>query len=329
MNRAASASMDTDRATRKEQDDPADRLSPRVLAPLGDVESYLADLLGHLDAPDNLREAVGYALLGGGKRLRPLLCIHCARAVGGTTEDALPAAAAVEMIHAFSLIHDDLPALDNDDLRRGRPTLHVRFGEAMAVLAGDALMSLAFQLLADRIEEPRLVGELVGELARGTTNMIAGQVLDTLGGFPETVAEEHRPRLVHENKTGALFRAACRMGALAGVAGRQRRAQPAPNHLDQIDAVTALGEALGLMFQIVDDLIDVEQSAEHTGKRVAKDEHAGKITYPAVLGVDGSRAEIDRLRAASLDALDRLAAFPDARTHELAELCEYLALRTR
>jgi len=298
-------------------------VSPAVTAPAALVEAYMRDYVRALDLPENLRGAIEYALLLGGKRLRPILAVHSCTCLGGNADHALPAAGAVEMIHAFSLVHDDLPALDDDDLRRGRPTAHVQFGEAMAVLAGDGLMSLAFQLLAERCPSGALAGVLSRELATGTTAMIAGQVLDTLGGFPERTGDAERLRLVHSQKTGALITRACRMGALSAFpldeSGRPRIDTSA------LEAITIYAEAIGLMFQIVDDLLDVEQSPEHTGKRTAKDHEAGKLTYPGVLGVEESRRQIERLR---LTARNAVAPF-GPRAEPLIELCDYMAVRTR
>lgn len=298
-------------------------VSTAVTAPAALVEAYMRDYLRALDLPENLRAAIEYALLLGGKRLRPILAVHSCACLGGEPAHAFPAAGAVEMIHAFSLVHDDLPALDNDDLRRGRPTAHVQFGEAMAVLAGDGLMSLAFQLLAERCPSGALAGILARELATGTTAMIAGQVLDTLGGFPDRASDRERLRLVHSQKTGALITRACRMGAMCAFpldeAGRPRLDTGA------LDAITVYAEAIGLMFQIVDDLLDVEQSPEHTGKRTAKDENAGKLTYPGVLGVEESRRQIERLRLSARNALARFG----SRAEPLVELCDYMAVRTR
>ncbi|CAN0597575.1 unnamed protein product, partial [Laminaria digitata] len=163
--------------------------------------------------PSNLSDALHYSVLGGGKRLRPALAWYSSIACGGNGEDALNAGTAVELIHAFSLIHDDLPALDNDDLRRGRPTLHIHAGEAMAILAGDALLSIAYEAA---LNHPRaeLATRLSTELAQGTRAMIAGQVYDTLGGLPEAASDLEAVELVHRNKTGALLRASCRMGAI-------------------------------------------------------------------------------------------------------------------
>ncbi len=254
-----------------------------LLAPIPAIDRFMLDYVRGLTMPANLRDAIEYALLGGGKRLRPILAWHSAVALGGTGEAALPAAAAVEFIHAFSLVHDDLPGLDNDDLRRGRPTLHKHATEAMAILAGDAMLNLAFQVLVDKVTDARIAARLVAELASGTGGMIAGQVYDTLGGFEPGLAPPQKLAAVHVNKTGALIRASCRMGALCAGADDAALAR-----------ITAFGDAIGLMFQIVDDIIDVTQPAEHVGKKTNKDQDAGKLTYPGVLGLEASRQEVQR-----------------------------------
>ncbi len=285
-----------------------------VIAPTAQVDAHMGAFVDGLPIPGNLADAVRYALLGGGKRLRPLLAWHCCEAVGGAGEQSLPSGAAVEFIHAFSLVHDDLPGLDNDDLRRGRPTLHKAAGEAMAILAGDAMLTMAFQTLLEQTPDPKVAARLCAELAQGTTGMIAGQVYDTLGGFAPGLSDRDRLTLVHRNKTGALIRAACRMGALAGGASDEALA-----------AITTYGEDIGLMFQIVDDLIDVTQSAEHAGKRTNKDQDAGKLTYPGVLGIEASRAEVARSLA---EAHGSLLGF-GVRAGALRDLAEYLAVRTK
>jgi geranylgeranyl diphosphate synthase type II len=286
--------------------------------PLPIIERYMGEFVDSLGMPANLSAAVRYALLGPGKRLRPLLVAHSCAAVGGSLEACLPAATAVEMIHSFSLVHDDLPALDNDDLRRGRPTVHVAHGEAMAILAGDGLMSLAFQVLAERCDDIGLAGTLTGELARGTTHMIEGQVLDTLGGVGAEVSPAKAVEIIHKNKTGALIRASCRMGAISGLWKRGVNTA-------ELGAITRYAESIGLMFQIVDDLMDVEQSADHTGKRTNKDVDAGKLTYPSTHGVEASRREIQRLAEVALTAIGPLGANAAA----LRETCQYLSTRTR
>lgn len=279
-----------------------------------EIELYLSRRLDDADLPENLAGAVRYAVLGGGKRLRPGLVLMCCEAIGGTREQALPAAAAIELIHAFSLVHDDLPAMDDDDLRRGRPTLHVHAGEAMAILAGDVMVSLAFEFIAGaELDADRRI-RLTAELARATTGMINGQVLDTLGGFSEGLSDTDRLHLIHRHKTGALIRASCRMGAICAKA-------PTSN----LNAITHYGEAMGLMFQIVDDLLDVTQSTEHIGKAAGKDHAAGKLTFPGLLGIAGSRKEVVRLQKEAHESLAQIG--PAAQP--LRDLCDLMAVRTK
>ncbi len=294
---------------------------PALYEPLPRIESHLAEFSRSLGLPGALRDAVEYALLGGGKRIRPLIAWHASVACGGTGSDALPAAAAVELIHAFSLVHDDLPALDNDDLRRGKPTLHRHAGEATAILAGDAMMAMAFTALASLPGDGSLPASLTRELASGTMAMIEGQVYDTLGGLDEASPPVERVRTIHASKTGALILAAARMGALCAL--RADTTTPAARRA--LDSISAYGRAVGLMFQIVDDLLDVEQTSEHAGKRTGKDQRAGKATYPSVLGVEGSRAELSRLRAEALASIEVLG--PPAAG--LIDLCRELSERTK
>jgi len=289
--------------------------APRVLADVAaEIEDDLRRRLAESNLPPNLREAVEYAVLGGGKRLRPGLVVLCCQAVGGERTDALAPAAAIELIHTFSLVHDDLPAMDDDDLRRGRPTLHVHAGEAMAILAGDAMVSLAFQFISHSDLDAAKRSMLVDELAQATTGMIAGQVYDTLGGFPPGMTDAARLHLIHLNKTGALLRAACRMGGICGGASSE-----------QLQALTRYGESMGLMFQIVDDLLDVTQSAEHIGKATGKDVSAGKLTFPGLLGIPGSRREITRMQAAAHEAVSAFG----AAAQPLRILCDIMAIRTK
>jgi geranylgeranyl diphosphate synthase type II len=219
-------------------------------------------------------------------------------AAGGRDEAALPAAAAVEMVHTYSLIHDDLPAMDDDDLRRGRPTCHKQFGEALAILAGDALLTLAFQVLAENYP-PATAAAACRELARGSgaAGMVGGQV--------EDLAWEHRPsgaladlERVHANKTGALFRVCLRLGAV--VAQGERPGGPDPATIEALDG---FGRGFGLAFQITDDLLDVEGDAGHAGKRVGKDAGRGKLTYPGLLGPAESRARAAAVCRQAADAL--------------------------
>jgi len=274
------------------------------------MEAYARDRT----LPRSLREAIMYSLMAGGKRLRPVLVVRSCEAVEGTEAGAMPAAAAVEMIHTFSLIHDDLPAMDDDAMRRGRPTLHVQTNEAMAILAGDALSSLAFEVLVTRIDDPTRAAALVRELTVGCNNMIAGQVYDTLPEDDDAPTDLQRLEQTHRNKTGALLRASCRMGAICG------GADP-----DQLEAVSAYGEAIGLMFQVVDDLLDVTQSSEQLGKTAGKDVAQGKLTYPSLLGIEQTKKVVERLRGQALDALRPLGPAADP----LRQLCDYMAVRTK
>ncbi|MFP4145225.1 MAG: polyprenyl synthetase family protein [Phycisphaeraceae bacterium] len=282
--------------------------------PVGRVEAFLDRFLADRPLPDNLREAIRYALLGGGKRLRPILVLHACRAVGGEFEHALPPAAAIEMIHAFSLVHDDLPAMDDDDLRRGRPTLHRHTSEAMAILAGDAMTSLAFELILTRVADRELTCRCTAELTTATSDMIAGQVYDTLPDFDEAMPPLDRLKTIHRHKTGALLRAACRMGGICGGASES-----------QLGALTRYAEAIGLMFQVVDDLLDVTQTTEQLGKAAGKDADKGKLTYPGLLGIDASRAEVERLKGEADAALEELGEF----ARPLRELCHYMAVREK
>jgi geranylgeranyl diphosphate synthase type II len=245
------------------------------------VDDYLKRVLArHADAPPRLIESITYSMTAGGKRLRPALVLECCRACGGdpTGASALAAAGAIELIHTFSLVHDDLPAMDDDDLRRGRPTNHIVFGEAMAILAGDAMVMLSFETLAtdaDAALLPSLVRELAG--AAGAAGMIGGQVLD-IAGENESLSLPQLQR-VHRMKTGALLSCACRMGAIAARADAKTLAE-----------VTRYGQHLGLAFQIVDDLLDVTSTPQQLGKHTRKDAGSGKNTYPGLLGIEASRA---------------------------------------
>jgi len=297
--------------------DGADAARDALRRPAQDVEAYLADYLQQRPLPANLREALNYAALGPGKRLRPVLVVRSCEAVGGDAQAALPPAAAIEMIHSFSLVHDDLPAMDDDDLRRGRPTLHKHAGEAMAILGGDALLSMALELIAARCEDAPLAAALTRELTTATTDMIAGQVYDTLPHADETSAplsDLDRLQRTHQHKTGALLKCACRMGGRCGGADDA-----------QLDALTHYAAAIGLMFQVVDDLLDVTQSSEAMGKATHKDAEQGKLTYPGLLGVEGSREEIQRLRSEAHAALESLG----DPAQPLRDLCDYMAVRDR
>jgi geranylgeranyl diphosphate synthase type II len=256
-------------------------------------------------APAIIHKAMRYSLFAGGKRIRPILCVAAATCVAGDEPaGTLQVASSLEMIHTYSLIHDDLPALDNDDLRRGRPTSHKMFGEAMAILAGDALLTFAFDVLG-RCGNARLVAELAS--ASGTPGgMLAGQVDDIQGeGQPPTAELLER---IHRAKTGALLRVSLRLGAIYAGADESTLA-----------ALTEYGEHIGLAFQIVDDILDCTQTSEQLGKTAGKDAAQGKITFPAVYGLDKSREMAEAERVAAHAALQRFGARA-RRLNELADL---------
>jgi geranylgeranyl diphosphate synthase type II len=260
--------------------------------------------------PATIHKAMRYSLFAGGKRVRPLLAIAAAEAVGNSIDGVENAACSLELIHTYSLIHDDLPALDNDDLRRGRPTCHKVFGDAMAILAGDALLTLAFEVLGKLPNtSAQRRAELVTELAvaSGTVGgMIGGQVNDIEGEGKAPTAE--LLDRIHRAKTGALLRASVRMGAIYAGASEA-----------QLAALTEFGEHVGLAFQIVDDVLDVEASSEELGKTAGKDAAQQKITFPAVYGLEKSRSMAEHHRGAAYEALEQ---FGDraARLRQLADL---------
>jgi geranylgeranyl diphosphate synthase type II len=238
--------------------------------------------------PPQLVEAMRYGVLAPGKRLRPLLVVMAAEACGGRDVDAMPAACAVEMVHAYSLIHDDLPSMDDDDLRRGQPTCHKQFGEALAILAGDALLTLAFQVLTEGYP-PTTAAGCCRHLAigAGAVGMVGGQVLDLAGEElgPQGEGDVLKSlQAIHEHKTGALFRACLQLGAWSALG--ETPGGPDSAILKSLDN---FGRSFGLLFQITDDLLDVEGNANETGKRVQKDAAHGKLTYPGLLGLAESR----------------------------------------
>ncbi len=261
------------------------------------INQALTDFLDALDLPPKLDEPVRYALLAPGKRVRPLLAWASAQAAGGDGSESVPVGVSIELIHAFSLVHDDLPALDDDDLRRGRPTLHKHAGEAAAILAGDAMLALAFEALSSIEPHPSVEthSTLIAQLCKGTRAMIAGQVYDTLGGFDASLTEESKIQLIHSNKTGALIHAACVMGATT--AG----SDPLTFKL-----ISEFACDLGLQFQIVDDLLDVQGDPAKVGKALRKDGDANKLTYPAVLGIDRSIEIIGTLDQSARSKLDQI-----------------------
>ena len=248
------------------------------------------------DCPEALREAMAYSLLAGGKRLRPLLTLLACEAAGGRVPAALPAACAIEMVHTYSLIHDDLPAMDDDELRRGRPTCHVQYGEALAILAGDALLTLAFEIVARDVKPPAVAAACCADLANasGAVGMVGGQVADLAAEDSGQLSLEELEG-IHRRKTGRLLCAALTMG------GRIAGASP-----EAIENLERYGRKVGLAFQIVDDLLDIVGEPTKMGKGVRKDANHGKLTYPALLGVEESR---ERARALIAEACCAIAGF--------------------
>jgi geranylgeranyl diphosphate synthase type II len=274
-----------------------------ILSRRARVDAALAALLpSPPDCPAVLADAMRYSVIAGGKRLRPILCLASAEAVGSEDSAALPAACAIELIHTYSLIHDDLPAMDNDSMRRGRPTLHVAAGEAMAILAGDGLLTEAFVLMArapdrsDPLTQARQVRVIaVVAKAAGASGMVGGQALDLTAGspgrdVPPTPASADQLSTISAKKTGALIRASAVAGAIMG-GGDER----------DIEVVDAAAAEFGLAFQIIDDILDVQGVPSALGKTTGKDAAAGKPTYPAVYGVEAAR----RMAAECLDRAER------------------------
>ena len=280
------------------------------------VEGALEAAVGESGEPDGgLRDAMRYSLGGGGKRIRPLLLLAAGEAAGGSSADLLPFACAVEMIHCYSLIHDDLPAMDDDELRRGRPTSHVRFGEGLAILAGDALLTDAFRIMcaaAARSRRPQAAIGAVAEIATavGAAGMVGGQAADLAaeGGDASVELVES----IHRRKTGALIIAAVRAGALlAGCEG------PALRHLSRY------GERVGLAFQVADDVLDAVGTTAQTGKREGRDRARGKQTFPRLLGIDGARRYARDLSAEALVELEDFS----ARADPLREIARFVVER--
>jgi len=263
--------------------------------------------------PQTIHKAMRYSLFAGGKRLRPILCLAAAEACDGRIDNALPLACAMECIHTYSLIHDDLPSMDNDDFRRGRPTCHKVFGDGIAILAGDALLTIAFEIVARaKISRRYNMSTLLREVAvaAGSQRLIAGQVADL-------EAEGRRVnraqlRYIHENKTAAILTTTVRLGAMSANANPK-----------QLAAITKFGRTLGLAFQVIDDILDVTQTSEKLGKSAGKDIAAHKATYPAVIGLEKSRAEAKRLTRQAHGALSILG----TKAETLHALANYLLER--
>src|SRR3984885_2017920 len=263
--------------------------------------------------PPSIHRAMRYSVQAGGKRIRPILCLESARIFAEDVSSVLPVACALEFIHTYSLIHDDLPALDNDDLRRGKPTCHKKFGEAIAILAGDALLTLAFETLAKSPIEPQRGIQIVSEVARA-----AGTVHGMIGGQVADLEAERKPielmalEFIHRSKTAALIRTSIVAGAIAGGAEEQ-----------DVERLRSFGEYIGWAFQVVDDILDVEESSAALGKSAGKDQAQQKATYPALLGLERSREVATELASKALSELD----FYDARGDRLRQLGEFLVAR--
>lgn len=280
------------------------------------VDETLRQLLAERKAiEENLQRALEYTLMAPGKRVRSVLVLWCCELVsGGVNRNAEIAAAAIEMVHTYSLVHDDLPAMDNDDVRRGRPTCHKAFDEATAILAGDALLTLAFEILAEKIDEPSVAVRLIQELAQaaGPAGMIAGQMADLKA--EGTACNQKTLQYIHTHKTAKMFRCAAAMGAICGGANDR-----------QLGRLCEYGLKLGLGFQIADDILDVCASSEQLGKTAGKDQRAGKATYPAVLGMEKSRQLAKKLADEAAAALKPLGPKAD----RLRQLATALLQRTR
>jgi geranylgeranyl diphosphate synthase type II len=291
----------------------------------GEFRTYLEERRGVVDAalerflcavperPERLVAAMRYSVFGGGKRLRPILALSAFDAVGGEGDAVLAPACATELIHTYSLIHDDLPAMDDDDTRRGRPSCHVAFDEATAILAGDALLPLAFEIVArEGGLRPSVRAEIIGELAsaNGVRGMVAGQQADMDGEGSEATVDA--VELIHIRKTARPLRASVIVGALAGGA-------PAP----VLDALSDFGDAMGLAFQIADDLLDETGTAGEMGKAVGKDRQRGKLTYPAAAGIEGARRRAAELVETALGALETF----DDRGWALREIARFVVER--
>lgn len=292
-----------------------------------DLNAYLSAATARIDRamdmllppaatePARIHEAMRYSLFAGGKRLRPVLCLASAEAAGGSDEAALIPASSLEMYHTFTLIHDDLPAMDDDDLRRGRPTCHVAFDEATAILAGDALLVRAFEILCDAsCRPPYGPVDLIRELARagGSQGVMGGQMADIEGeGKPLSVEQL---LYIHTHKTGDLIRAAVRMGAMT-----------TGTNEDHLSSLTQYAEKIGLAFQIADDVLNATSSADQLGKASGTDAAAGKMTYVAAYGVDGAKKMADDLIVTAKALLRQL----PGDTQPLAALADYITARKK
>nr|AFJ52722.1 geranyl diphosphate synthase [Mangifera indica] len=314
---SVSAVLTKEETLREEEEDPK---------PVFDFKSYMLqkgnsvnqalDAVVSIREPKKIHEAMRYSLLAGGKRVRPVLCIAACELVGGNESMAMPAACAVEMIHTMSLIHDDLPCMDNDDLRRGKPTNHKVFGEDVAVLAGDALLAFSFENMAVSTVGvlPSRVVKAVGELAKsiGIEGLVAGQVVDINSEGLKEVGLDHL-EFIHQHKTAALLEGSVVLGAILGGGSD-----------DEVEKLRTFARCIGLLFQVVDDILDVTKSSRELGKTAGKDLVADKVTYPKLLGIEKSRELADKLNK---DAQQQLSGFDQEKAAPLIALSNYIAYR--
>ncbi len=294
------------------------QLQPYLKERIRLVDSALDRYLPSADTlPTRLHEAMRYSVFAGGKRIRPILMLAACEAVGGEIKKVLPAACAIEMVHSYSLIHDDLPAMDDDDFRRGNPTSHKVYGEATAILAGDGLLTEAFILLSDKSIRGDISAEqsceVINILAKnsGSRGMVGGQVVDMEA--EKSPVDLPTLEYIHTHKTGALILAAIEIGALLGGASEQQRR-----------ALCQYGEAAGLAFQVADDILDIVADQSQLGKDVGSDQQRGKATYPALLGLNGARRHADELRERALAALAEF----DSSAQPLREIANYIIDRS-
>jgi len=276
------------------------------------LKKYTASQKKQKDCPKQLSEAMGYSLMAGGKRVRPILALASYAAVGGRSDNILPVAAAIELIHTYSLIHDDLPAMDNDDFRRNKPTAHKVFGEATAILSGDALLTDAFHIISGAKADPGKLIRVIHELSRasGPEGMVGGQTADIM--LESKKAKKKDIIYIHTHKTGALIRASVRIGAIM-----------ADSPVDKLSSLTKYAEKTGLAFQIIDDILDITGTKEELGKPTGSDDAKGKNTYPSTFGLKESEKIAEQLIK---DSLKSLKAF-DKKADPLREIAKYILLR--
>jgi geranylgeranyl diphosphate synthase type II len=276
------------------------------------LKKYISAKKKDKNCPRHLSDAMGYALMAGGKRVRPILCIAAYEAVGGNTDNILPVAASLELIHTYSLIHDDLPAMDDDDFRRNQPTTHKVYGEATAILAGDGLLTDAFSIVSKANASPKTLISVINELSCGSgpEGMVGGQTVDIL--LEGKKANKKQLFYIHTHKTGALIRASVRIGAIMA------KASPA-----RLNALTEYGEKIGLAFQVIDDILDVTGTKEELGKSAGADDARGKNTYPSIFGLNASQKIADELISDSLNALKIF----NKKAEPLEEIAKYIISR--